>query len=89
MHLIENIQRYPMFLVGTLIFLTLGIAVTVWARRIRQFAIQFYERHPVIARFTLFRRHIYSEFYLFELRACGVLSLFVGVFCFWALCIGQ
>ena len=89
MRLVENIQRYPMFFVGTLFFLTVGVIATVWARRVQQYAIQWNERHPMLSRLNIFRKHVYSDFYLFELRACGVLSLFVAVLCFWGLCVGQ
>ena len=68
MHIIENVQHYPMGVVGTLIFLGFGVYATVWARRIQQHAIQWHERHPELARFNLFRRRIYRPAYLFELR---------------------
>jgi hypothetical protein len=89
MRFIENINRYPMFAVGTVIFLVIGVVATVWARRIQRYAISFYERHPVIARLTPFRQQIYTDFYLFELRVCGILAFFVGVFCCWALWAGK
>jgi hypothetical protein len=40
MHIIENVQHYPMGVVGTLLFLSFGVYMTVWARRIQQHAIQ-------------------------------------------------
>jgi hypothetical protein len=89
MQIIENIHHYPMFVIGTLIFLTAGVIITVWARRIQQYAIQWHERHPMIARWNLFRRQVYNELYLFELRLCGVLLFFMGVMCCWALWVGK
>ena len=72
MRLLESIQHYPMFLVGTLLFLGFGLFVTVYARRLQQNSIQWRERHPVIARFNLFRRRIYRPSYLLELRYTDV-----------------
>jgi hypothetical protein len=89
MHFVENIECYPMFLVGTLIFLAVGVITTLWAPQIQQYAIHWHEGHPVLARFNLFRRHLYSRVYLFELRLCGVFSLLVGIFCCWVLWVGK
>jgi hypothetical protein len=89
MHFIENIRHYPMFVVGALIFLSAGVITLVWTRRIQQYAIQWHERHPVIARFNLFRRRIYGEAYLFELRLCGALSFLAGIVCCWILWTGK
>jgi hypothetical protein len=86
---LENIQHYPMFLVGTLLFLGFGLFVTVYARRIQQYSIQSHERHPVIARFNLFRRRIYRSGYLLELRLCAVLTFLTGVLCCYILLVGR
>ena len=89
MQIIDNIHRYPMFAVGTLVFLSVGVVATVCARRIHQYAIQWHERHPAISRVVPFRRHVYSDMALFEVRLSGILSFFVGVFCCWALWVGK
>jgi hypothetical protein len=61
MQIIENIRNYSMFGVGTLIFLSGGVIGIFWARRIQQYAIAWHERHPLIARFNLFRGRIYRH----------------------------
>ena len=89
MHIIDNMRHYPMGIVGTLIFLSFGLYITVWARRIQQHAIQWHERHPELARFNLFRRRIYRPAYLFELRVCGMLSFLAGVLLCWVMFVGK
>ena len=89
MHIIENVQHYAMGVVGTLIFLGFGVYLTVWGRRIEQHAIQWHERHAELARFNLFRRHIYRPAYPFELRVCGILSFLAGVLCCWIMFVGK
>jgi len=89
MQIIDNVRHYPMGVVGTLIFLTIGIYVTVWARRVQQYAIQWDERYPQFARFNLFRRRIYRPAYVLELRVCGILSFLAGVLLCWVMFVGK
>ena len=89
MQLLENIRHYPMFVVGALIFLAVGVFATIWARRIQQYAISWHERHPALARLNLFRRRILHPAYVWEIRLCGSLSLVAGAICCWALLVGR
>ena len=89
MQLIENIRHYPMFVIGGVLFLAAGLFCTIWARRVQQYAIQWHERHPTLARLNLFRRRIYHPAYLWEVRLCGSLSLIAGAICCWALLVGR
>jgi hypothetical protein len=89
MQIIENLQHYPMGVVGTLLFLGFGVYVTVRARRVQQYAIQWHECHPELARFNLFRQRIYRPAYLFELRVCGMVSFLAGVLLCWVMFVGK
>ena len=40
MHFIENIHRYPMVAVGTVILLAVGIIATVWACRVQRYSVE-------------------------------------------------
>jgi hypothetical protein len=39
MQFLENIRHYPMFVVGEVLFLAVGVFTTLWARRVQQYAI--------------------------------------------------
>ena len=89
MQLLENIRHYPMFVVGALIFLAVGVLATIWAHRVQQYAISWHQRHPALARLNLFRRRLYDPGYIWEIRLCGIISLVAGALCGYVLFAGK
>ncbi len=89
MQIVENIRHYPIFMVGALIFLSVGFVTLVWAERVQQWTIRWHEQHPALAKLNLFRRRIYGDWYTVELRLCGIFSISGGILCCWALWFGK
>jgi hypothetical protein len=59
----------PLFVVCG--FIIIGIACTLFARRIQRYYIRSCERWPPIFKWCFPRKHIESRFYIWKLRAIG------------------
>jgi hypothetical protein len=68
----------PFFVVSG--FIITGIAFTFFAPHIQRYAIWSIERWPPIFKSCPPRKHIESRFYVWELRAIGVVALSVGLY---------
>lgn len=68
----------PFFVVAG--FIIIGLAGTFFARQIQRYCLWSLERWPPLFKSFPPRKHIESRFYVWELRAIGVVALSVGLY---------
>ena len=75
-------------LLGTLVFLGVGVMTIFWPRHIQRFAVRLYEKIGFWPYATLAEK-MKRDFYIIELRIIGLVCLPVGVLCAWILWTGR
>ena len=81
----EPVFKALFTLVWELIVLAIGMVCMFWPDRVQRYALDYYDRHPMLAWWNPFLFYIKTREYIIFLRIVGGVALFMAFVGAWAL----